>query len=130
MISAVDISLQFGGRSLFRNVSFRIGPLDRIGLVGSNGTGKTTLLRILVGEQTAERGEIARAKYVTVGYLPQEGMSVAGRTLYAEVESVFADVLDVQAGLEEIHRRLSTVDQHSEECAELLDMAGELQHRL
>jgi len=80
MISAVDISLQFGGRSLFRNVSFRIGPLDRIGLVGSNGTGKTTLLRILVGEQTAERGEIARAKYVTVGYLPQEGMSVAGRT--------------------------------------------------
>ena len=130
MISAVDISLQFGGRSLFKNVSFRIGPLDRIGLVGSNGTGKTTLLRILVGEQTPERGEIARAKYVTVGYLPQEGMSVAGRTLYAEVESVFADVLDVQAGLEEIHRRLSTVDQHSEECAELLDMAGELQHRL
>jgi len=130
MISAVNISLQFGGRHLFREVSFRVGPHDRIGLVGSNGTGKTTLLRILVGDRSAEEGEIARAKYVTVGYLPQEGMSAAGRTLYKEVESVYADILDAQTGLDEVHRRMGEIDHESDEFKELLEVYGELQHKL
>ncbi|MEW6509675.1 MAG: ABC-F family ATP-binding cassette domain-containing protein [Bacteroidota bacterium] len=130
MISAVAISLQFGGRYLFREVSFRIGPHDRIGLVGSNGVGKSTLLRILVGEQSPDSGEISRARYVSVGYLPQEGMSAAGRTLYTEAESVFADVLETQSGLEEVHRRMAAIDHESEEFRELLEVYGELQHRL
>src|SRR5271169_3089144 len=130
MISAVNLLLEFGERALFNEISFRVGPHDRIGLVGSNGTGKSTLLRILVGEMAADKGEIAKAKYVSVGYLPQEGMSAAGRTLYGEVESVFADVIGTQAALDEVHRRMGEIDHESAEFSELLEVYGELQHRL
>lgn len=131
MISAVNISLQYGSRILFEDVSFRIGTHDRIGLVGSNGTGKTTLLRMLIGEASPDKGEIAKAKYVTVGYLPQEGMHVEGRTLYKEAETAFADVLDAQQRLEQVHRRMGEVTDHeNEEFQELLELYGELQHKL
>jgi len=130
MISGVNISLQFGGRYLFKEISFRIGPRDRIGLVGSNGAGKTTLLKILVGEISPERGEVAMAKYVSVGYLPQEGMHTSGKTLYKEVESVFGDILSVQTSLDQIHQRMGEVSHESEDFQELLTMYGELQHKL
>jgi len=130
MISGSNISLQFGGRILFQEISFRIGSHDRIALVGSNGAGKSTLLRMLVGEQRAEAGHIAKAKFVTVGYLPQEGIHADGRTLYDEVKTVFADVIDVQQRLDEVHQRMEVVDHQSDEFQELLQIYGELQHRL
>src|SRR5512146_744839 len=131
MISGTNISLQFGGRVLFDRIAFRIDPHDRIGLVGSNGAGKTTLLRMLVGDITPDSGEVNRAKYVTVGYLPQEGMTASGRSLYAEAESVFGDVLDTQARLDGIHHRMGELDDHeSAEFRELLELYGELQHKL
>ncbi len=130
MISAVHISLSFGGRDLFKEISFRIGPHDRIGLVGSNGAGKSTLLRMIIGENSPDKGEIAKAKYVTAGYLPQEGMHVEGRTLYKEVETAFGDVLEAQERLEEVHQRMNDVSHESEEFAELLELYGELQHKL
>src|SRR5512142_2569943 len=131
IISATVIALEFGGRYLFEDVSFRIGPHDRIGLVGSNGAGKTTLLKMLVGDISPEKGEIARAKYVTVGYLPQEGMSTAGKTLYGEAESVCGDILETQARLEELHQRMGeTQDHESEEFKEMLEVYGELQHKI
>jgi ATP-binding cassette, subfamily F, member 3 len=130
MISVNSIGLQFGGNVLFEDVSFRIGPRDRLGLVGSNGAGKTTLLRILVGQQLPDHGEVARARYVTVGYLAQEGMATAGRTLYTEVESVFGDIVQTQQRLDDVHVRMGEVQEGSEEYHELLDLAGELQHRL
>ncbi|MER3525170.1 MAG: ABC transporter ATP-binding protein [Ignavibacteria bacterium] len=131
MISAVNISLHYGSKRLFDNVSFRIGPHDRIGLVGSNGAGKTTLLKIVLGEVQPDAGTITKAKYVTVGYLPQEGMHVQGRTLYKEVETAFGDVLETQERLEEVHRRMEPVQDHeSEEFQELLALYGELQHKL
>lgn len=131
MVSAVNIALQYGSKVIFKDVSFRIGPHDRIGLVGSNGTGKTTLLRMLTGEATPDKGEIAKAKYVTVGYLPQEGMHVEGRTLYKEAETAFGDVLEAQQRLEQVHERMNEVTDHeSEEFGELLELYGELQHKL
>jgi ATP-binding cassette, subfamily F, member 3 len=130
MISGVNILLNFGGRDIFNDISFRIGPHDRIGLVGSNGAGKTTLLKLLVGEVAPAKGEIAKAKFVSVGYLPQEGMHAAGRTLYGEVETVFEDVLEAQQQLEEIHKRMGEVSHETEEFAELLELYGELQHKL
>ncbi len=130
MISVVNISLGFGDRELFRNISLRIGPHDRIGLVGSNGAGKSTLLKTLLGEVTPDSGEVAMAKYVSVGYLPQEGMHAEGRSLYKEVESVFGDVLGQKRDLDQVHQRMAEVDHESEEFAELLEIYGELQHKL
>ncbi|HXG01575.1 MAG TPA: ABC-F family ATP-binding cassette domain-containing protein, partial [Bacteroidota bacterium] len=131
MISAVNISLQYGGKVIFRDVSFRVGPHDRIGLVGSNGAGKTTLLKVLLGEVRPDEGEVARAKYVTVGYLPQEGMHVEGRTLYEEAETAFADVIETRRRLDQIHERMAEIADHeSEEFRDLLELYGELQHKL
>jgi ATP-binding cassette subfamily F protein 3 len=129
IVSLDHISLQFGGRVLFEDVSCMIGPHDRIGLVGSNGSGKTTLLRIITGMVQPDSGTVSKAKFVTVGYLPQEGVAVAGRTLYTEAESAFEDILEVQHELEDARRSLSLLDPESPEHAETLEIFGELQHK-
>jgi ATP-binding cassette subfamily F protein 3 len=130
MIAAVNITLQFGERCLLDDVTFHIGPHDRIGLVGSNGAGKSTLLRILLGENTPDTGVITRAKYVTVGYLPQEGTSLTGRSLYAEVESVFADIIRTQRDLTAVQEAMAKEPPESDAARELLEIYGELQHKL
>jgi ATP-binding cassette subfamily F protein 3 len=130
MIAAVNIALQFGERCLLDDVTFHIGPHDRIGLVGSNGAGKSTLLRILLGENTPDTGVITRAKYVTVGYLPQEGTSLTGRSLYAEVESVFADIIQTQRDLTTVQEAMANEPPESDAARELLEIYGELQHKL
>jgi ATP-binding cassette subfamily F protein 3 len=130
MISASGISLTLGGKELFEEVSFRIGPHDRIGLVGSNGAGKSTLLKMLLGELTPDLGAVARAKYVSVGYLPQDGVVSTGATLYEAVESVFGDVVETRERLAEIARQMEVLDHATEEFQELLELYGELQHRL
>jgi ATP-binding cassette subfamily F protein 3 len=122
--------MQFSGRYLFRDVSLMIGPHDRIGLVGSNGTGKSTLLRIIAGQQSAESGGISKARYVTVGYLPQDGIAAAGKSLYDEVETAFEDVLLVQQELDEAHALLSTLPTDSQEYLDTLEVYGELHHKL
>jgi ATP-binding cassette subfamily F protein 3 len=130
MVSGNDITLRFADRVLLNGISFRIGARDRIGLVGSNGTGKSTLLRILTGTVQPDSGTLVKARYVTVGYLPQDGVSASGRTLIEEAEAVFADVMEAQARLEEIQQRLGQAEAGSEEAAELLELYGELQHHL
>ncbi len=130
MIAAVNIALQYGGRPLFKGASFHIGPRDRIGLVGSNGAGKSTLLKILAGQAVPDAGGVTKARYVTVGYLPQEGMTVAGRSLYGEVESAFGSVLELQERLGTVHRRMAETPHDRPEFQELLDVYGELQHKL
>ena len=130
MIAAVNIALQFGERCLLDDVTFHIGPHDRIGLVGSNGAGKSTLLRILLGENTPDTGVVTRAKYVTVGYLPQEGPALTGRTLYTEVESVFADIIQTQRDLTAVQDAMAKEPPESDAARELLEIYGELQHKL
>jgi ATP-binding cassette, subfamily F, member 3 len=130
VLSGVDISLHYADRRLLDGVTFHIGPTDRIGLVGANGSGKSTLLRILLGEITPDSGTVTRAKYVTVGYLPQEGTALAGRTLYKEVESVFADIVRTRDELEQLQQAMETTPHDTEAFHEMLEIFGELQHRL
>jgi len=122
--------MQFGARALFEDVSCVIGPHDRLGLVGSNGTGKSTLLKIIAGMYPPEGGSINKAQYVTVGYLPQDGVIASGKTLYKEVETAFESVVEVQEELEEAQHQLATLDPNSEQYMEVLEVFGELQHKL
>ncbi|MGY8695791.1 MAG: ATP-binding cassette domain-containing protein, partial [Verrucomicrobiia bacterium] len=74
MIALQNIKLQYGERYLYKDVSATIGAKDRIGLVGSNGSGKSTLLKVLCGFEEIDGGKVDKAKYVTFGYLPQDGI--------------------------------------------------------
>ncbi len=130
MLSLDHISVQFGGRYLFDDLSLMVGPHDRIGLVGSNGAGKTTLLKIIAGLSQAESGTMSKAHYVTAGYLPQDGVTAVGKTLYKEVETAFENVLLVQQELDEAHIALATLDSSSTDYMEMLEIYGELQHKL
>lgn len=130
MISARNLTLQFGEKVLFRSASFLIGPHDRIGLVGSNGAGKSTLLRILAATEAADKGQIEKSKFINVGYLPQEGMHAEGMTLYKEVELAFADILEVESRLADIGTELEATNHESDRFHELLEIQGELQHAL
>lgn len=130
MLSLNHISIQFGGRTLFDDVSLVIGPHDRIGLVGSNGTGKSTLLKIIADIIQSDSGAIGKAHYVTVGYLLQDGVIASGKTLYKEVETAFEDIMLVQEEITEAHMRLTSFDTTSDEYIETLEVYGELQHKL
>ena len=130
MISLEHIVLHYGERALFDDVSFLIGPHDRIGLVGSNGTGKTTLLKIVARLQTPDSGKVEKARYVTAGYLPQDGISAKGKTLYREVETAFENVLALQKELDEAHELLTTLDPSDPAYNETIEILGELQHKL
>lgn len=130
MIQLDNLGLNFGPRVLFENVSAVIHPRDRIGLVGANGAGKSTLLRILAGVGEAETGKIEKARHVTLGYLPQEGMIAAGRSVYAEVESACGDILGLQKAIEDSSERLQALPHDCEEYMELLEMIGAWEHQL
>jgi ATP-binding cassette, subfamily F, member 3 len=130
MISLIDITLTYGRKSLFQEISATIGGRDRIGLVGSNGSGKSTLLKLLMGEIESDAGRVEKPEYVTIGYLPQDGISAQGRTLYKEVESAFEDVLVLQKKLDEAGEQMGVMDTASEEFYELIDAMGDWEQQL
>ncbi|TAE29985.1 MAG: ATP-binding cassette domain-containing protein [Candidatus Kapaibacterium sp.] len=100
MLTVSSLSIQFGGTFLFDDVSFMIQPRDRVGLVGKNGAGKSTLMKILAGLQEPEEGKVHRSNGLTIGYLPQDGITQAGRTVYDEAITAFAEALALE---ERIH---------------------------
>lgn len=131
MLSINNLSLQYGSKHIFRDVSAQIHDGDRIGLAGVNGTGKSTLLKMMCDDLETDPGVVSRASWFTVAYLPQEvTIDLGSRSLFDEAESAFDEALAHQREFEAIGQQLADLDQDSAELAPLLKRQGELQHLL
>lgn len=130
MITINKIKHHYGEKVLYNEINGVIGPRDRIGLVGSNGSGKTTLLKILMGEMEANNGSIDKPDFVNIGYLPQDGIEVSGKTLYKEAESAFGDILELQDKIAQADEAMLEMDTSSEEYYDLIDVMGEWEQQL
>jgi len=130
MIDLSNISLQFGGRYLFKDVNLRINSADRISLVGSNGSGKTSLLKILIGELEPETGIVQKQKRITIGFLPQDNIVHLGKTLLEEASTALADINYLQNKSQEILNLLSLKEVSDEEHEDLVHQLGDVQLRL
>lgn len=131
MLTVNNLDIIFGDKHLFNNVSGRINDNDRIGLVGVNGAGKSSLLKIVCGITETDPGVVKRPKQFSMAYLPQEATALdSGRTIYQEAENAFAEALVLQRDLDEVNRQLAAVDPENSEYSHLLKQQGELQHRL
>ena len=107
-LAAQRISKYFGERALFTDLSVEIGDGDKIGLVGDNGCGKTTLLRILMGEESVDGGEVVKYRDTVIGYMEQHTCREESRTLWDEVESVFAPVMAMERELAELNAAIES----------------------
>ena len=115
MISLVNAGKRFGPKVLFEGVNWLLTPRDRVGLVGANGTGKTTLLRILAGLEQVDLGEMTCQKGLRAGYLPQDGLSLSGRTVFQECLSVFDEQKEMEREMERLAHAMSEAAPGSEE---------------
>ncbi len=118
MVQLESAAKWYGAKVLFEDVQWMITPQDRVGLVGANGTGKSSLLKVLGGMETLDRGALHVARGVTLGYLPQDGLTLSGRTVFAECLSVFDRLRALEREQEELARRLSELDPASAAYAE------------
>ncbi|MBO7263113.1 MAG: ABC-F family ATP-binding cassette domain-containing protein [Alistipes sp.] len=130
MISLDNLTISYGGWTLFDGISFMINPKDRIGLVGKNGAGKTTLLRVITGEQQPTEGAVTINGECTIGYLPQQMRVADTTTLIAETAKAFDEVLRIEADIERLTEEIgSRTDYESEEYANLIHRLNDANDR-
>jgi len=130
MVSVDNITVEFGGFTLFDDVSFAINPRDRIGLVGKNGAGKSTLLKILVGKQIPTSGQVVVPDDYSIGYLPQQMTVADGRTVLEETLQAFAYLHNLQHEIERITKKLGErTDYESAEYHRLIEKLNEVNDR-
>src|SRR5947209_8164287 len=110
MIQLSDAGKRFGPKLLFEHLDWLITPNDRIGIVGANGTGKSTLLKVIGGLESLDYGNLTLAKGTTLGYLPQDGLKLSGRTVFEEAMTVFEAVQALETELHFLAERMSTLD--------------------
>ncbi|HKR96242.1 MAG TPA: ABC-F family ATP-binding cassette domain-containing protein, partial [Candidatus Angelobacter sp.] len=127
MIQLTAAGKRFGPKVLFQDLDWLITPHDRVGLVGANGTGKTTLLKILSGAESLDYGTTTRQRGIQCGYLPQDGLSLSGRTIFAECLTVFSDIHQMQREQEELAHRMGEVDDSSEEYEQIAERFHRIQ---
>ena len=130
MISVDGLTVEFGGTTLFKNISFAINEKDRIALMGKNGAGKSTLLKILASEREPSAGRVSAPKDTVIAYLPQHLMTEDNRTVFEETAQAFAHIHQMQAEIEDINAQLATrTDYESEEYYELIERVSTLSEK-
>ena len=122
MVSVDGLTVEFGGTTLFSDVSFVINEKDRIALMGKNGAGKSTLLKILAGVRTVTRGVVSAPKDTVIAYLPQHLMTEDGRTVFEEASQAFAHLYEMEAELDRMNNELATrTDYESDDYMALIE---------
>ena len=128
MIQLSGAGKRYGHKLLFENADWLITPESRIGLVGANGTGKSTVMKILAGSESLDYGTISRAKGISTGYLPQDGLTMTGRTIFAECLSVFDELHAMEKEMEALTRSMSELDHAGIEYSNVADRYQKLEH--
>ncbi len=121
MVSINEITVNFGGRTLFEEISFLINKTDRIGLAGRNGAGKSTMLKIIAGEQGCDSGQVTKPNSCTIGYLPQDMTHQPGKTVFDETASAFTEVQALEKKIAHVNEQIATrTDYESEAYMQLI----------
>jgi len=128
MIQLSSAGKRYGHKLLFEGADWLITPRDRVGLVGANGTGKSTLLKILGGLETLDYGAISTARGISAGYLPQDGLTLSSRTVFAECMSVFDELRALEQEMEDLTGRMSELDHASAEYAQVAERYQRIDH--
>src|SRR5437764_1183215 len=121
MIQLSGAGKRYGPKILFDQTDWLITPQERAGIVGANGTGKSSLLKVLAGMEGLDSGALTTQKGVTIGYLPQEGLSLSGRTVFAECMTVFAGLRELEDEQERLTHRMAELDPTSAMYAQVAD---------
>ena len=129
MISIEGLSVEFGGNPLFDDITYVINKKDRIALVGKNGAGKSTMLKIIAGLQQPTSGTIP--KDMTIGYLPQQMQISDSRTVMKEAEQAFAHIFELQSRIDRMNRELSNrTDYDSQDYHDLIERVTDANEQL
>src|SRR5436853_1338538 len=128
MIQLSAAGKRYAHKLLFENVDWLITAQDRVGLVGANGTGKSTMLKILGGLETVDYGSLSVTRGISAGYLPQDGLSLSGQTVFNECMTVFADLRAMEQEMEELTGRMAELDHTSTEYAQVADHFHRIEH--
>src|SRR6201998_3231242 len=128
MIQLSGAGKRFGHKLLFENLDWLITNRDHIGLVGGNGTGKSTLMKVVAGMDPFDYGSLVVAKGTSAGYLPQDGLTLSGRTVFAECMSVFDDLRAIEVELESLTHSMAELDHTSSAYADVADRYHRLEH--
>lgn len=130
MITVNDISVQFGGTTLFSDVSFSINETDKIALMGKNGAGKSTLLKIIAGVNKPSTGNISAPKETVIAYLPQHLLTKDNATVFEETSKAFSDIFKMRDEIEDINNQLTVrTDYESDEYMKLIEKVSELSEK-
>ena len=130
MVSVDGLAVEFGGTTLFSDISFVINDSDRIALMGKNGAGKSTLLKILAGVRKPTRGSVSAPKDTVIAYLPQHLMTEDGRTVFEEASQAFAHLHEMQTHLDDLNRQLGErTDYESDEYMALIEEVATLSEK-
>jgi ATP-binding cassette, subfamily F, member 3 len=130
MISVDGLTVEFSGTTLFKDISFVINEKDRIALMGKNGAGKSTILKIIAGEKTASKGKVSAPNDAVIAYLPQHLMTVDNRTVFEETSQAFSEILNMEQQIQEMNNELAVrTDYESESYFKLIEKVSALSEK-